>query len=381
MDNSLSPDALATRLDHGESLTLLDIRNRSEINKWRIESPSLTRIEVSHMKFLAARASGDPAGLLPAPAGTPEPVVTVCARGEASDEVATMLREAGVKAVNLVGGMEGWAHVYRATDCTTESGVLRQYRRPSSGCLAYLFVTGESALVIDPLRAFADRYVADAREMGADLVATVDTHVHADHVSGLRAVASRVSDATAYMSPRAIERGVTFDVEPLAPNSAFTIGDTAVEVLASPGHTTGGISLAVNGHLLCGDTLFIDGIARPDLEADDDAEAFAYELYQTVTERFADRPSDTVIAPGHYRTGAPRAPDGSYTARIGDLRERLWPFTSDADTFVERVLTDLGPRPANDERIIAINLGREQADDEEAFELELGPNNCAVAAD
>jgi hypothetical protein len=100
-----------------------------------------------------------------------------------------------------------------------------------------------------------------------------------------------------------------------------------------------------------------------------------------VTERFADRPSDTAIAPGHYRTGAPRAPDGSYTARIGDLRERLWPFSSDADTFVERVLTDLGPRPANDERIIAINLGREQAGNEEAFELELGPNNCAVAAD
>jgi len=59
----------------------------------------------------------------------------------------------------------------------------------------------------------------------------------------------------------------------------------------------------------------------------------------------------------------------------------LWPFSSDSDTFVERAVSDLGPRPANDERIIRINLGREQINDQEAFELEIGPNNCAVAAD
>ena len=377
MDTLLSPDTLATRLDHDESITLLDIRNRSEIDNWRIEAASATRVEVPYMKFLAAGASGDPASLLPADAT--EPVVAVCARGEASDEVATMLRETGIDAVNLAGGMEGWGQVYCTTNCATESGILKQYRRPSSGCLAYLFVTGESALVIDPLRAFADRYGADAKEMGAELVAVVDTHVHADHISGLRTVTAR--GATPYMSSKAIDRGVTFDVESLAPGTAFTIGDTAIDVLASPGHTTGGISLAIDGYLVCGDTLFLDGVARPDLEADNNAQAFAYDLHRTVTERFADLPDDTVIAPGHYHDGAPQSSDGSYTARLGDLREQLWPFTSDSDTFVERAVSDLGPRPANDERIIRINLGREQINDEEAFELEIGPNNCAVAAD
>ncbi len=377
MDDSLSADALATRLDRDEAVTLLDTRNRSEIDEWRIDAPSLTRVEVPYMKFLAARASGAPADLLPA--DIPEPVVAVCARGEASDEVAAMLREAGVDAVNLAGGMEGWARVYRATDRSIEGALLRQYRRPSSGCLAYLLVADGEALVVDPLRTFADRYVTDARDLGADVIAAVDTHVHADHVSGLRSVAA--AGATPYMSPRAIDRGVAFDVEPLAPGEPLTIGDVTVDVLASPGHTTGGVSLAVAGHLLCGDTLFVDGVARPDLETDDDAAAFARDLHRTLTERFADLPDATIIAPGHYRDGAPRAPDGSYTARLGALRERLWPFDADAEAFVERVLKGLGPRPANDERIIAVNLGREAADDDEAFDLELGPNNCAVAAD
>jgi thiosulfate/3-mercaptopyruvate sulfurtransferase len=377
MDDSCSPDALAARLDRGEAVTLLDTRNRSEIDEWRIEAPSLTRVEVPYMKFLAARATGDPADLLPD--DVPEPVVAVCARGEASDEVAAMLRAAGVDAVNLAGGMDGWARVYRATDRSADGVLVRQYRRPSSGCLAYLLVAGDEALVVDPLRAFADRYAADARELGAELVAAVDTHVHADHVSGLRQVAA--TGATPYMSPQAIERGVAFDVEPLAPGDELAVGEAAVEVVASPGHTTGGISLLVGDHLLCGDTLFVDGVARPDLEADDDAAAFARDLHRTLTQRFGDLPDDTVVAPGHYRDGAPRASDGSYTARLGDLRERLWPFAADTDAFVERVLGGLGPRPANDERIIAVNLGREAAGDDEAFELELGPNNCAVAAD
>jgi hypothetical protein len=90
-----------------------------------------------------------------------------------------------------------------------------------------------------------------------------------------------------------------------------------------------------------------------------------------------------VVAPGHYgEAAAPRA-DGTYTARLGDLRERLSAFDvdADADAFAERVLDGVGPRPANFERIVAINLGRETADEDDAFELELGPNNCAAAAD
>jgi len=408
--DAISPDALADRIDRGERTTLLDTRNRAEIDEWRIDGPGIERVAVPYMKFVAARAreassrneragategsdaraaraTGDPADLLPADVA--EPVVAVCARGEASDEAAAMLREAGVEAVNLEGGMHGWARVYRATalNADADGATVVQYRRPSSGCLSYLVVAGDEALVVDPLRAFADRYARDAADRGADLVAAVDTHVHADHVSGLRAV-----DATRYMSTRAVERGVTYAVETLAEGDELVVGGTAVQVVASPGHTTGGVSLRVGDVLLCGDTLFVDGVARPDLEpaaegaVDDEgvetvAREHARNLHRTLTERFARLDDDTVVAPGHYADGAERAPDGSYTARLGALRDRLWAFDTDRETFVARVVDEVGPRPANDERIVAVNLGRETAGDEEAFELELGPNNCAVAAD
>jgi thiosulfate/3-mercaptopyruvate sulfurtransferase len=378
--DSISPDALADRIERGERVTLLDTRNRSEIDEWRIDGPTVDRVEVPYMKFVAAGVSGDPDDLLPDDVA--EPVFAVCARGEASDEVAAQLREAGVDAVNLDRGMLGWARVYRRVELDADTGnaTVYQYQRPSSGCLAYLVVAAEGALVVDPLRAFADRYRADAADLGVPLVAAVDTHVHADHVSGLRDVTA--DGATAYMSEGAIDRGVEFPVQPLAPGDTLTLGDVSVEVLATPGHTTGMVSLRVGDALLCGDTLFVDGVARPDLEGGDaDAPAYARELHRTLTERLDGVDDAVVVAPGHFGERTDPAPDGSYTATLGDLRERLWAFDVDADTFAERVLDGMPPQPANFEEIIAINLGRETADDETAFELELGPNNCAAAAD
>ena len=131
--DSISPDALADRIERGERVTLLDTRNRSEIDEWRFEGPTVDRVEVPYMKFVAAGVSGDPADLLPDDVA--EPVVAVCARGEASDEVAAQLREAGVDAVNLERGMLGWARVYRRVELAADTGnaTVYQYQRPSSG--------------------------------------------------------------------------------------------------------------------------------------------------------------------------------------------------------------------------------------------------------
>jgi hypothetical protein len=63
---------------------------------------------------------------------------------------------------------------------------------------------------------------------------------------------------------------------------------------------------------------------------------------------------------------------------MGALRDRLPALSLDREAFVEAILADMPPRPANYEEIIAVNLGRESADDDDAFELELGPNNCAA---
>jgi hypothetical protein len=87
------------------------------------------------------------------------------------------------------------------------------------------------------------------------------------------------------------------------------------------------------------------------------------------------------VAPAHFSDAATPADDGTYTATVGELTERLDLLGLPEDEFVAAALADMPERPANYERIIEANLGREAVDDDEAFELELGPNNCAVAAD
>ncbi|MFC6836877.1 MBL fold metallo-hydrolase [Halomarina ordinaria] len=364
---------LRERLVDGESVHLLDVRNRDEREEWRIDAPASTAIP--YMRFVAAQATdgvADLAAALP----DDETVVAVCPRGEASAEVAALLREVGVDSVNLDGGMEGWARLYEST-VVSEDPTVVQYLRPSSGCVAYLVVDDGEAAVVDPLRAFADRYVADAADHGADLVYALDTHVHADHVSGVRDLADRGVEPVlpAGETDRGLADPERFTL--LDPGEAFDVGGVPVDTVAAPGHTTETTAYRVGDVLLTGDGLFTERVPRPDLEAGaEGAEAMAGELYATLTDRFASLSDDLVVAPGHVEPDA--TVRGPFVARLGDLRERLPAFDRDREAFVAYVLDRMGPRPANHERVIAVNLGRDSVDDEEAFELELGPNNCAA---
>jgi len=391
---SISPADLQERIDRGDSVRVLDIRNRDEVDRWQLSGPAVTVTQRSNAKFIQATVT-DTVDEFAADVDGEGPIIAVCARGEASREVAAALEDAGYDASNLAGGMEAWARLLTAVELPVSAGdtAVVQYRRPASGCLGYLVVSGESAAVVDPLRAFTERYVADAREHGATVETVIDTHVHADHVSGLRDLAD-ATGASAVMSAAAVERGVTYDVTTVSDGDEIAVGDATLEAVHAPGHTTGMTAFAVHGAgsaersdesdaetpgaLLTGDSLFVGSVARPDLERGaDGAREFARELQRTLTERFARFDDETLVAPGHHAEGAKPDENGAVTARFGELRE-IPVFGMNPDEFVEYVTGDMPPRPANFERVIAINLGRETVDAGEAFELELGPNNCAA---
>jgi glyoxylase-like metal-dependent hydrolase (beta-lactamase superfamily II) len=237
-----------------------------------------------------------------------------------------------------------------------------------------MVVSDGQAAVVDPLRAFTDRYLRDADERGADVVAVVDTHVHADHVSGLRDLAAAAGARRLLPAP-ALERGVAYDAEAVTDGQRVEVGATALEAVGLPGHTTGMFGFAVDGVLLSGDSLFVDGVARPDLQDGPAVGDLAGELHATLTDRLGRFNDDTLLAPGHYD---PR--DGpETTAGLGTVRGRVDAFAETAGAFVKRVTATDPPQPANAERIVAVNLGREAVDAADAFELELGPNNCAAA--
>ena len=288
--------------------------------------------------------------------------------------------EAGRDAVNLAEGMNGWARIYEAVELDADAATVVQYQRPSSGCLGYLVVSDGEAAVVDPLRAFADRYVEDAAAYDADLVYALDTHVHADHVSGVRTLA-REHGVTAVIPEPAVARGVDYDLdyETVADGDSLSVGDATIDVLHTPGHTTGMTAYRVGSVLFTGDGLFTESVARPDLEeGDEGAPGAARTLYDTLQD-LLELPDETRVAPAHFSDAATAADDGSYTATLGELEASMDALSMDREDFVEFVLGDMPPRPANYEDIIATNLGWREADDDEAFTLELGPNNCAAS--
>ncbi|MFC6722492.1 MBL fold metallo-hydrolase [Halobacteriaceae archaeon SHR40] len=378
---STTPSELKEQIDDGEPVTLLDVRMTSEYEEWRIEGESVESYNAPYFQFLDEEIDDEVLAELP----DDEEMTVLCAKGGASEFVAGALADRGYDVDHLEEGMNGWASIYEAHKVTEYdgAGTLLQYQRPSSGCLGYLLYDGDEAAVIDPLRAFTDRYLDDAEMFGAELTYAFDTHIHADHISGLRDLAAEGVEAV--IPAAAVDRGVTYaDEMTLAEDGdTFAVGDATIETVATPGHTTGMTSYLVDDSLLAtGDGLFIESVARPDLEeGDEGAPDAARMLYDSLQSRVLTLDDDTLIGGAHFSDAAEPAADGTYTAPLADLKARMDPLSMEKAEFVEVVLSDMPPRPANYEEIIATNLGQNTVDDEKAFTLELGPNNCAASQD
>jgi len=379
--DSVDPESLKDRIDAGAEVTLLDARMQSDYEEWRIDGATVASINVPYFEFLDDEVDEKVLDQIPAD----REVTVVCAKGGASEYVAGTLAERGYDVEHLEDGMNGWASIYEAVEVEgyDGAGTLLQYQRPSSGCLGYLLYDDGEAAVVDPLRAFTDRYLADADELGVDLTYALDTHVHADHISGVRALDA--AGVEGVVPEAAVDRGVTYadELTTAADGDAFAVGDATIEAVSTPGHTTGMTSyLLDDGLLATGDGLFVESVARPDLEeGDEGAPDAARTLYESLQERVLALPEDTLVGGAHVSDAAEPAADGTYTAPIGDLLAEMDALTMPKDEFVDLILSDMPPRPANYEDIIATNLGQNAVDDEEAFTLELGPNNCAASQD
>lgn len=373
---SITPQKLKTRLDGNEDVFILDTRSKNAFEEWQIDGENVEVVNYPYFELL----DGVPADL-EATLPDDQRITVLCAKGDSSEMVGGMLQAAGYEVDHLERGMKGWARLYEYRELDVDiKATVAQYKRPSSGCLAYLVVSAGEAAVIDPLRAFTDDYIQDARNLGADLTYALDTHVHADHISGIRSLANRTG-ATAVLPRAAAGRGVEYDsdYETVDDGDSITVDDVTIDVIHTPGHTTGMTAYRVGDVLFTGDGLFTESVARPDLEDPDAARDAATTLYQSLTEKVLPLPNETVVAPAHFSDAATPADDGTYTATLGKLRETMDALAMDEAEFVEFIVSEMPPRPANYEEIIATNLGYESPEDEEAFELELGPNNCAAS--
>lgn len=362
----ISPAQLADRIAAREPVTLLDVR---EDASWSIEGPSVTHVHRS-----AAAVMADPhlvAGELT------QPTVVICNRGITAERVAQALHAAGADVSVLAGGMRGWIGLLRATPVTTgipDLDVL-QIQRPGRGCLSYMVAAHGRALVVDPAPD-PDAYLAYAKELGAEIVAVVDTHLHADHLSGARELARR-SAARLHLPAAALDRGVAYtgEILPISDGDALDLGGVPVRVIHLPGHTTDMTGLLVGDRLLIGgDSLFADGIARPDLQEGDPegSRAMGRMLHRTLHARVLALGDDVVLLPGHTHPGVRT---GAIAPTLGEVRATVPELAiDDPDAFAEELLADMPPRPANYEAVIAVNAGQHPYDPD----LEAGGNSCST---
>lgn len=373
---AVAPETLKERIDSGEGVFILDARSEGDFDEWHIDGENVQIVNYPYF-HLIDEIPGDLHEHLP----DNRRITVLCAKGGSSELVAENLEAEGYDVEHLEQGMKGWARIYDYSELDVDAdATVAQYRRPSSGCLAYLVVSEGEAAVIDPLRAFTTEYMQDARTLGADLTYALDTHIHADHISGLRDLAME-TNATPVLPEAAADRGVEYDVDykTVTDGETLAVGDVEIEVIHTPGHTTGMTAYKVGDVLFTGDGLFTESVARPDLEDPEAAKDAARTLYESLQEKVLSLPNETVVAPAHFSDAATPNDDGTYTAELGDLKGRMDALSMDEEEFVEFIVADMPPQPGNYEEIIATNLGQESPDDKRAFVLELGPNNCAAS--
>jgi hydroxyacylglutathione hydrolase len=240
--------------------------------------------------------------------------------------------------------------------------IFQQIVNEETGCLSYLIGCGQAgrAVVVDPGRDRVDDYLALTRRKGLTITDIMETHVHADHVSGAQALASKCG-ASIRIHPSA---GPAYVHVPVEDQDELAIGSVSLTVLHTPGHTPDSISIVVTDlsrgrdpwFVLTGDTLFIGDVGRPDFGG----ETAAADLYQSLTERLLVLPDSVEVYPAHGAgSSCGRAMSSKTASTIGfERRFNVALQADDVDTFVRRLMTGLPPKPPNFERIIAKNRSR-----------------------
>lgn len=362
MNNQISAHDVAARLGTDQEPFILDVREPDEVAAWAI--PGAINIPLGD---LSARAGEIPQD---------EQVVVVCASGGRSSHATDALARAGWDAHNLTGGMAEWGRVYDTAEHRAGAATVVQVRRRGKGCLSYVVGSGDEAYIVDPSIDIS-HYLEVAADKGWRITKVFDTHLHADHLSGARDLAD-ATGATLYLNP-----ADTFDFAytPLRDGDHYELpGGVAMSVAAmhTPGHTMGSTMYFVGDDaVLTGDTLFVEGVGRPDLA--DKAEEFAHNLYRSLQERVLTLPESTFVLPGHYSEGVPVHPHVPVGAPLADLRRTLEPLQLEEDDFVTWATARAVPRPPNYVEIVKANMGRPETSLALLQTLELGPNRCSAS--
>lgn len=355
-----------------ENLFILDVRNNSEYEDWKIEGKTVESINTPYFELLDGLEE-----VMPKISADKE-LLVVCAKEGSSKYIANMISEEGLDAKYLSGGMKTWSEYLHKTIIYEEENLkIAQFIRVGKGCLSYMITSGDEVVVIDPAR-FTNVYAREAVTDDVTIKHVLDTHCHADHVSGGLNLAT-ATNANYYMMQA---DGAESNYTPLENIESIEFGQSNLKILTlkTPGHTPGSICFLLNDkYLFSGDTIFVNGLGRPDLGGM--AEVWAKDLYNSVVTKINGLSNNVIVLPSHCAEVHNDINESNYIGTtLGNIRA-ISPLLnmSDESQFISTVLKNINKKqPPNFVDIIAANRGTKEFTDEQVEEFEIGPNRCAL---
>ena len=355
--------------NNDESILILDIRDSDKFNDWKIKNSK--NIDVykdiweGNLDTVKEKLSSLPKD---------KKIVTVCNAGVTSKKASELLESLGYNTLVLEKGMMGWNTLHQTVDVINEADLLlKQIIRTGKGCLSYLIGSNskKECFIVDPSQ-FIDEYTDLAKELGFTIKGVIETHVHADHLSGAKLLADK-TNTKYYISGKDLKAETEF--VDLKNDDEIIVGENKIKVIETPGHTNGSVCFLVNDKaLLTGDTLFLDGVGRPDLGRDKkDIQNGAKVLFSSLN-KLKSMDGNLIILPTHFTIND----NDNISEKLSVLLENNKPLKIGSEQeFVDYILNNLPNTPPNYEQIKNLNNNLLEISLLEGERLEFGPNRCA----
>jgi len=374
----ITPEELARQLDRGDRVQVLDIRAAEKVAAGHVGFGAGLDFHALPGSHIYKLPSLDSVGL-----EAQLPVAVICGHGNSSQPMTQYLRERGVQAYSVTGGMAAWEAVYvpRALTPTATLSHVIQVDRIGKGALSYILVSDRKALVVDPGR-HTERYTSLLAELDAQPVGVVDTHVHADYLSG--AVDLAANWGVPYYL-HAQDAASPFDGTParleyqaMQDGQEIRWGHASLVVRHTPGHTLGSVTMVVDDELaLTGDFVFLNSIGRPDLGGQ--AREWGETLWRSLEQARSQWTGDLLILPAHYAGEQERRADRVVAGRF-DAIAATNPALQimSRSQFIAWLENHAATAPEVYRTLKLANLGLVRLSAAEAEIAESGANQCAV---
>jgi glyoxylase-like metal-dependent hydrolase (beta-lactamase superfamily II)/rhodanese-related sulfurtransferase len=395
-DLLIKPNELKKKIDKEEDIFILDVRDHEEHKSWKISYDKHQDSLVIPIDDLSS-----PQSLEQIPKD--KEIVAFCARGNRSMSAAKMLSKHGYRVKSVDGGLVGWDTVYDVALVTDKDSPIDiwQIRRISKGCISYLVASShnKNAIAIDAT-CEVDNIISNIlSENRLKLTKVIDTHMHADHLSGSTRLAKKYGSVI-YLS--SLEEYNTknnthgLNLQLISNGDAVKIDEEfSLEAIHTPGHTNGSISLKIqkrtdnfveegnhpikknqnnNLYIFVGDTIFVNGIGRPDLH--NKTEEFARKLFKTYHQKILNLPKETIVLSAHYSDVFKH--EKPIYETIKSIYQNIDLLSVPEDEFVKFVTDNSPPRPTNYEKITTANKQMISCDEIEQKDIENGPNACGI---